>query len=294
MNRRRERPAGAGAYGFELAGAAGAATQLVTAEPGWPTLEIQRLTGASTIRRSMVGADRAEIVLVAGDQLILERAPLRATFTTRTPLSDDALIHPYLAPAAAIAGYWLGREAFHAGAFVIDHGVWAVLGDKGSGKSSLLAWLAQQGHGIFADDALVLEGAMAFAGPRSIDLRAEPATRLAAGEPIGVVGDRERWRLELGQVAGRCRLRGWVFLGWGESVELTPVSAGVSLQQLFAHRMIKGLPPPDPGPDARARGATRVSAEPTTEFRSARERRIPARRRALGHLTSLMSIEPGV
>lgn len=236
-----------GAYGFELIGAAGAAAQLVEAGPDWPPLEIERLIGAAEFRRSVVGADRAEIALVAGDRLALQRTPLRATFTTARPLSDEALIHPYLAPAAAIAGYWLGREAFHAGAFVLDGGVWAVMGDKESGKSSLLAGLERQGHGIFADDALILQGGVVFAGPRSIDLRREPATELNAGESIGVVGDRERWRLKLGQVPSTSRLRGWVFLSWGDSLELTPASAGGRLQQLLAHRMIKGLPPPEPG-----------------------------------------------
>lgn len=236
-----------GAYGFELVGAAGAAAQLVEAGSDWPLLEIERHLGVATVRRSEISADRAEIALVAGDRLAVQRSPLRATFTTARPLSDEALVHPYLAPAAAIAGYWLGREAFHAGAFVLDGGVWAVLGDKESGKSSLLAGLARQGHSIFADDTLVLAGDLAFAGPRSIDLRREPAQELDAGESIGVVGDRERWRLRLGSVESTSRLRGWVFLAWGESLELTPVSAGGRLQRLLAHRMIKGLPPPEPG-----------------------------------------------
>lgn len=236
-----------GAYGFELVGAAGAAAQLVAAGPDWPLLEIERRLGAAALRRSVISADRAEIVLVAGDRLAVQRSPLRATFTTARPLSDEALVHPYLAPAAAIAGYWLGREAFHAGGFVLDGGVWGVMGDKESGKSSLLAGLARQGHGVFADDALILEGDVVFAGPRSIDLRQEPAQELDAGESIGVVGDRERWRVRLGHVESTSRLRGWVFLSWGDALEVTPVSAGERLQRLLAHRMIKGLPPPELG-----------------------------------------------
>ena len=234
-----------GAYGFELLGAAGAASQLVATPPDWPALEIERKTGRVPLARSTVGATRAEIALVAGDHLAVEREPLRATFTTSQPLSDDALVHPYLAPAAAIAGYWLGRETFHAGAFVLDHGVWAVSGDKGAGKSTLMAGLSRQGRGIFTDDALVVDGDIAFAGPRSLDLR-EATEGLEAGESIGVVGDRERWRLRVADVPATSRLRGWVFLSWGAAVEVTPVSAGDLLQRLLARRMIKGLPPPDP------------------------------------------------
>jgi hypothetical protein len=235
-----------GAYGLEIVGAGGAAALLVAAAPSWPTLEIERLIGTGSLRRSLVGADRAEIALMAGDQLTLDRVPLRATFTTRRPLSDEALIHPYLAPAAAVAGHWLGREAFHGGAIVLDGGAWAVLGDKQSGKSSLLASLAQHGVGIVADDALLVERELVLAGPRSIDLREEPAQELDAGESIGMVGDRERWRMTLAPVAAASPIRGWVFLSWSDSLAVTALSPGLRLQRLLAYRMIKGLPPADP------------------------------------------------
>jgi hypothetical protein len=235
-----------GAYGFQLVGAAGAAAQLVEGDPDWPTLEIGRHVEVARLRQSVLGADRAEIVLLGGDQLTMERIPLRATFATAQPLSDDALVHPYLAPAAAIAGYWLGREALHAGAFTVDDGVWAVLGAKESGKSSLLAALSQQGVHVVSDDLVMLADDVVFAGPRSIDLREEPARKLKAGEAIGVLGERERWRLRLPAIANAGRMRGWVLLSWGDSLQLTSASPGGRLQQLLAHRMIQGLPPPDP------------------------------------------------
>ena len=159
-----------GAYGFQLSGNA-AAAQLVGAAADWPALEIERRIGGDAPTGASSAPTEREIALVAGDHLAVERDPLRATFTTSQPLSDDALVHPYLAPAAAIAGYWLGREAFHAGAFVLDGGVWAVSGDKEAGKSTLMAGLSRQGHGIFTDDALIVDGDIAFAGPRSLDLR---------------------------------------------------------------------------------------------------------------------------
>lgn len=235
-----------GAYGFKLAGVGDASAQLVEPGAGWPTLAIERVTGTGEAKQSVVGANRAEIELVAGDHLSLQRSPLRATFTTSEPLSDDALVHPYLAPAAAVAGYWLGRESFHAGAVALHGGVWAVVGEKESGKSSLLAALVLQGYAVLADDVLVVDGTTAFAGPRSIDLRREPAKQLGVGEPLGTIGDRERWRLRLGQVESTGRLRGWVFLAWGDSIEAVPTTAAERLQKLLRHRMVKGLPPPDP------------------------------------------------
>ena len=235
-----------GAYGFELLGAAGAAAQLVETPPDWPRLTIERVVAVSEPRRSVIGSQHADIELVAGGRLALLRSPLRATFTTARALSDDALVHPYLAPAAAIAAYWQQREAFHAGGFLLDRSVWAVLGEKGSGKSSLLALLAGQGHGVVADDALIVERDGVFAGPRSIDLRQESAVELRIGKPIGVVGDRERWRLGLGQVPSTSSLRGWIFLSWADAVDVRPVAAGERLQRLLRARMIKGLPPPQP------------------------------------------------
>lgn len=235
-----------GAYGFRLVGADGASRHLVEAGPQWPTLEVIRAVGRPPARSDSIGARRADIGLVAGGALCVERDPLRATFTTAVPLSDEALVHPYLAPAVAVAGYWLGREAFHAGAVSLGGGVWGIVGAKDSGKSSLLAWLALEGHAVFTDDALLVEGDTAFAGPRSIDLRREPAEQLGAGERVGAVGDRERWRLRLAPVEGAGRLRGWVFLAWSDAVDVVAVGAARRLKKMLRHRIVKGLPPPDP------------------------------------------------
>jgi hypothetical protein len=139
---------------------------------------------------------------------------------------------------AALAARWLGRESFHAGAFLVDGSAWAVLGDKEAGKRSTLAHLALRGQAVVSDDVLVLEGGEVFAGPRCIDLRAEPSERLGAGEPLGVVGVRERFRLELGPVPSRVRLRGFVLLGWGDEVALEPVRGAERLLALVPHRAL--------------------------------------------------------
>ena len=270
-----------GAYGFELVGLPGPPAQLVEVERGWPALEIVRVTAESSDVASWIAADRAEIRLVAGDRLRVERKPLRATFTTARRLSDAALLHPYLAPAAAVAAYWLGREAFHAGAVVIDDGVWGVIGEKEAGKSSLLAWLALQGHAVFADDSLVLDGDVAFAAPRSIDLRERPAAGLGAGEPMGTIGDRRRWRLKLGAVPGAGRLRGWVFLAWSDDVAVVPLAPGARLRQMFDNRMVRGLAPADPA------ALLELAALPAFEF--ARPRRWDQLARAAERLLAELS-----
>jgi hypothetical protein len=106
--------------------------------------------------------------------------------------------------------------------------------------------LALEGQPIFSDDTLVLEGSAAFAGPRTIDLRADAARELGVGVGLGVVGARERWRLELPPVAGRLPLRGFVRLRWADSVAITPVAARDRLRELGSHRVVR-LPPRDPG-----------------------------------------------
>ena len=112
-------------------------------------------------------------------------------------------MHPYLAPVALVMARWLGREGFHGGGIVAGGGVWGVLGDKTAGKSTTLAWLAREGVGVVSDDVLVIDGGTALAGPRSVDLREEAAERLGVGEPMGRVGQRERWRFSA--AAGRRR-----------------------------------------------------------------------------------------
>jgi hypothetical protein len=158
---------------------------------------------------------------------------------------DAAIVHPLLGVAVVVPAFWLGRESFHAGAFVLDGGVWAVIADREAGKSSLIASLALAGIPIVCDDTLVLEGATALAGPRSVDLREPAAIALGAGEPLGRVGDRDRWRFALGPVAPELPLRGWITLRWDDQVSVTHVRGSERLRRIAAHRGFL-LRAPDP------------------------------------------------
>jgi hypothetical protein len=189
----------------------------------------------------------------------LDRAARTAIFSLPRPASTAALLHPYLAAVAAVASYWLARESFHAGAFVADGGVWGVLGPKGAGKSSLLAALARAGVPIVCDDMLVLDGMTALAGPRSVDLRPEAAERLGAGRPLGVLGGRERWRVQLAPVAPELPLRGWITLGWGPCSDARPVKGSARLAELLRHRALRV-------PSSAPRQAIALSSRPLLEF----------------------------
>ena len=242
-------PAERGAYGFRLRGLDDHSSLLVEAEPDWPTLELRSHgdgslaaggdeAASSTVR--FLGAG-ARIELGASAVIEIEREPPRAVVRTRAPAAE-ALIHPYLGAAASVVARWHGRESFHAGAFLHGSGSWVVLGPRTAGKSSLLASLHSLGCGIVADDVVVVEEGTCFAAPRTLDLRLEAAERLGLGVPLGRVGARERWRVELGPVPPRTPLRGFVYLEWAETLGVDPVLGHERLAGLGAHLTIPGTP----------------------------------------------------
>jgi hypothetical protein len=144
----------------------------------------------------------------------------------------EELLHPYLGYVAAIAARWLERDCVHAGAVAIDGKAWGLVGARGHGKSSMLGWFAAEGYDVVCDDVLVVDRQGVFAGPRFVDLRPEAAKVLGAGEPIGRVGTRERWRLALGPIATRLPLGGWIFLEWSTRLEVGRAPAARRLSTL--------------------------------------------------------------
>jgi len=232
--------AGRGAYGLRLHGLDQAADMLVDAPGSWPDLTITRRSGRSTAPPTGRLGDQ-EAVVPLGDtaDVVISRPGAEAVFTLPRPIPDRHIVHPYLSVPAAIFNRWLGRESFHAGAAVVAGGAWAICGPRGGGKSSTLGWLAANGVGVLTDDLLVLDGLEAMAGPRSIDLRQETAELLQAGVAIGPVGSRDRWRMDPGQVAASVPLLGWVFLAWGDSVEMVPVPPAERLVRLFQHESLE-------------------------------------------------------
>jgi hypothetical protein len=236
---------GAGCYGFRIDGVPRARALLAGTPPSWPRLAVATRIAepGSAPAMDVVGPRTARLPLHAGGWMEIERDGPRITFHLPQVPGDEELVHPYLAPGAAVLARWLGREAFHAGAVLTTDGAWAVLGGRESGKSSTLGWLAAHGHPVLADDLLVLDGAHALAGPRCIDLRPDAAERLQAGEPLGVVGTRERWRLRLGPVTASVPLRGWVELDWGGQVAVERVRGAERLTTLIPYRSVRLEPP---------------------------------------------------
>jgi hypothetical protein len=218
---------------------------LAAACSDWPMLTVVSEAVRTAPAESVVGPEHADLSLRTGGRLTIDRKAGTARYGLTRRLTDDELVHPYLAPAAAVMSHWLNRLTFHAGAYAASGGTWAVVGDREAGKSSTLAALALDGHHVVTDDLLVVDDGMAHVGPRSVDLRETSARRLGAGVPLGVVGARPRWRLKLPDDAPKLPLRGWAFLAWGDSFAVRRLPPTEALRRLSGQLTLP-LPVGDP------------------------------------------------
>jgi hypothetical protein len=231
-----------GAYGIRLTGLDGASELLVEVDdPAAPEYEVAAEIGHAPSLEERVDDRRAELRLRSGGQIVIDRAQQRILYRVPHPVREDELVHPYLAPAAAVIGRWMGRESLHAGVVAANGRALGVVGTREAGKSSTLAYLALRGADVLCDDMLIVDGDRPLAGPRSIDLRADAAQRLDAGDHIGMTGARERWRLKLGPTAP-ATLCGWVFLAWGPTLGARPLPARERIPRLAEERGLR-LPP---------------------------------------------------
>jgi hypothetical protein len=255
---------GSGAYGLRLEGIEGLRHLLLPAPKHWPLLQLERRApDGRPPGRSFVAEEWAEAHFGDNASIVMDRQAGSAIFTIPSEVPDEALVHPYLAPVAGVFARWHGREAFHGGGFVLDGMVWGLIGEKGCGKSSTVAWLATHGHQVVCDDALVVTTETAYAGPRCIDLRAEAARQLGIGELLPLYGPRERWRYIPGPVSPELPLGGWIFLAWGPQTEVVTMPGSETLRRLSAQRSVL-VEPVDPA------RLLDWAAFPAFEFRRAR------------------------
>ncbi|MFN2487735.1 MAG: hypothetical protein ABR609_14215 [Acidimicrobiia bacterium] len=235
-----------GAYGFRLEGAG--QRLLVPAPPDWPLIRVVQEVAEPAPPPSLeIGDQHATVPLIGGGMVTVDRHPPQAVFKVPHHLTEDEIAHPYLGPIAALHAHWLGRQAFHGGAMVVGDRAWGVLGRRQAGKSSLLAEAQRRGVPVLADDLLVFEGRNVFAAPRSLDLRQPAALHFGSGRLLGVVGQRERWRVELTPVPVCLPLAGWIFLRWGPEPGTELIGIRDRLVWLAASRTVK-VDSSDPAP----------------------------------------------
>lgn len=232
-----------GAYGLVVEGLRGdpgaLGLQAVPPDTGWPTVRLvwRRMTGRRPPAHA-VDDDGATILLIGGGYAQVERASGTATIHTAEAIDEHDLVHPYLGLPAGVVASWHGRTSFHGGGVIVGARAWGVLGDREAGKTTLLAHLHRHGVGVLADDMVVVEGAVAFAGPRTLDLRPATAERWRGGDEIVVVRGGERTRLRLPAAPPVLPFAGWVLLEEGDVVEVTAVEPAERFEHLARQHMM--------------------------------------------------------
>ncbi|MGH2870782.1 MAG: hypothetical protein ACRDNK_24835 [Solirubrobacteraceae bacterium] len=231
-----------GAWGLRFDDLDVPARLLVPAGPDWTSVALEvavevTVAGRDSSAAPGWGPDRASYSLFGGHRIEIRRDPPGVRLLLGSPTPAECVLAPHLSSAASTIAYWGGRCAMHAGAFEHDGGVWLLLGDKGDGKSSTLGWMAKAGLAVLADDLVVVDRDQVFAGPRCVDLRRDAAASLSAGRDLGIIGTRERWRIDLPPCPPSLPLRGTIQLGWGKA-SVSSVPAGERLGLLIEHRAL--------------------------------------------------------
>lgn len=237
-----------GAYGLQIAGLEEAEEWMQPLPVSSPRLRVEKARAVGTIsRESRLDSAEADLRLVGDGRLQMRRDDGLAVFSFAAVPSDEDLLHPYLAPAAALAHLWAGREALHGGAFATSAGAIALLGEKDSGKSTTLAWLATEHRvPVLSDDLVVIDRGAVLSGPRCLDLRRAGSPQYLDLEPARTVRNAERLRMTLPPAALKTPLIATVALRWGGRIRLEATPPARRLQQLLPQRMYRDRLAGDP------------------------------------------------
>ena len=211
-----------GAYGFAFQNMEAAGEWLNEVPPSWPTVTLRQSSDVAT-SVTQIGSETADIALLGGRSVQVRNIDPEICFNGPTELTSAALIHPYLAPAAAILAHWRGWNTLHAGGFEADGHVWLVTADRNGGKSTTLAAMAEMGYRIVSDDLMVLRDGVALAGPRSLDLREQGDFH--GVDDFGIVGERRRWRKWLPPISPEVAVAGIIKLKWSDWSGIRAVAA---------------------------------------------------------------------
>jgi hypothetical protein len=219
----------------------GAAAGMQAVDPDCPALSLEVTTGFGDREPApapVLTQTEADLPLVGGGRLRMLKDSGTAHFDLFSQPPDEELLHPYLAPAAALHWQWAGHEALHAGVIGLGDRAILLLGDKESGKSTTLGYLAMLGGtSILADDLAIIDGREVLAGPRSLDLR--PGSELPGQHVHSVRGD--RLRMDLGPAPARATVAGVAVLEWGATIDITKIGFSERMHMLARQRTFPSL-----------------------------------------------------
>ncbi len=187
-----------------------------------------------------IDREMADVSLLGGGRMRARHGEDLVTFLLPERPTAAEMLHPFLAPAAAVMWQWRGHEALHAGAVQLGGIAVLLFGIKGAGKSTTLGWLAREaGLTVLSDDLAVIVDGEVLAGPRSVDLRS--ASWVPPGMPAVRRG--ERVRMTLGPAPCSLPLGGSVLLEWAPRLETVAVPPAERLSAYVSARSFGSLPP---------------------------------------------------
>lgn len=178
---------------------------------------------------------RARFGLRGGGRIDIATDPATVSLHLPGPVPPECVVQPHLSSAAAAFNLWDRAAAIHGGAFIHDGHAWILVGDKGAGKTSTLALLAEAGFPILADDLSIWRDGSVLAGPRCVDLRADAAAALGIGRPLGHIGSRQRWRLDIPDAGTAAPLGGLLRLEWAERTALCELGLREALSAVLGN-----------------------------------------------------------
>lgn len=220
-----------GCYGLRVDGMPGAGHLLSPAPHDAPLLAVEQHNLADRAGRFL---DQETFPLLGGGELVVERQGPGAAYYLPVPLTSAELVHPWLAAAAVPRNLHLGRLVMHGGLTgVADRGV-AVVGDRGAGKSTMMASAALAGAAVYSDDVVVVDSGRAYCGPRHVDLRPGTAEQLP-GLAVEPAREGSRDRAVLTPVPWSVALSAIVVLRWGPELSLHPIPPRERLLALQGH-----------------------------------------------------------
>lgn len=230
-----------GAYGLALSSSIANTQGLRRLTRTYGRLEVECVQ--SEQRKSFsLSESEAVVDLADGSQLVMNHlgpAHFSAVLRRAAPISPEELLHPYLAPMAALCHRWMGRPALHAAAVTRAGTTLVLVAAREQGKTTTAAALSRLGWHLLADDLVVFDGPRVLEGPRTLDLR-PASSHLVVSDGTLVRGGRIR---EVPDVADlpESRLGAFLHLEFGDMFSAATLDIASRLELLGPQLYWPGL-----------------------------------------------------
>ena len=144
-------------------------------------------------------------------------------------------------PGLGILAHRRGLLTLHGSAVEVDGRAVVLLGPKRAGKSTAAAALVARGHRLLTDDLVVLdldeEGARVRLGPTQVKLWPASSEVLGLSDAVEPIVDGFAKGVWHGAPPAEAKAPVALVcsLGWGDAIEVTPLTASAAFSAVFAH-----------------------------------------------------------